>query len=361
MAHLPEEIAARLGRPMPWWKLLDCPELSEEPAITREASSFAQRLSKFRIAVVPDPRIDAGGIAGDTPCIAFRVSACMRHVTHDYEPAKRQLERDLAFLMVKGKPSPRELNWVKGRGLEQFRLDGETRERLLNWLDLRLNEPIEAPEDVVRAIGADRSIPWRGDQYARYLALCEADGVLTNAEREALKLVKQDKGIPARRQLSIFEQPEQSSTADNDPPATLVTPVVAPKLQQQKKPQTLALMLNEELIASIKSETTAVDGLLGEVFKEEAAPAPGAGRQQGPAAPKDTKAGWRDAFTVVVEQVSWEQDSLEARWRALGLMPQAIHDDLNERALDACGELLLEGDGTLDVNALAVTALQETL
>ena len=59
---LPEEIAARIGRQMPWWKLMDESDLSGVASITRQASSFAQKLSKFRIAVVPDPRIDEGGI-----------------------------------------------------------------------------------------------------------------------------------------------------------------------------------------------------------------------------------------------------------------------------------------------------------
>lgn len=341
---IPEEVLARLDRPMPWWKLLDNPDLSGDEPITREASSFAQKLSKFRIAVVPDPRVDAGGVTGDTQCMAFRVVSCTRHVTHDYEPAKAQLERDLAFLMVKGRPSPRELNWVRNRGFEAFRLDGESRERLMAWLELRLQEPIENAEDVVRAIGADRSIPWRGDQYARYRMLCEADGPLDALEYEALRLVKQDKGIPPRRQLSIFDAPVSTP----EPEAAAPRPTAAPK----PKPKTLALMLDASRIADISAQTREVGTLLGQVFKDdEAEPVKTAAVAVG-------KPGWRQALELVSERDSWPGEELFACWQRLGLMPQAVLDDLNERALDACDELLLEGEGPYDVNPTALQALR---
>lgn len=394
--QLPDEISARLNRPMPWWKLLDCPDLSGSSVITREASSFAQKLSKFRVAVVPDPRIDAGGITGDTPCMAFRIGSCNRHVLPDYEAAKLQLKRDLAFLMVKGRPSPRELNWVRTRGFEAFRLDGESRERLMALLELMLQEPMENPEATVRAVGENHAVAWRGDQVARYRALCESDGPLDELEHEALKLVTQGGPAP-RRQLSIFDEPAAGSDLPEPPrapraasaspsasPAPSPQPggrsgiklTIEPLIRRTRKrprkpeatsaPKTLALLLDATRIADISQQTSAVGELLGDVFREE----DGATAAQGlpaatvspavslpPAPGAAAVPAWRRALALTVTRERWSADELFARWADEGLMAQAMADELNERALDACDELLLEGDAVFDVNPLAAQAL----
>lgn len=371
-SQLPEEIAARLNRPMPWWKLLDCPELSGTELITREASSFAQKLAKFRIAVVPDPRIDAGGIKGDTLCLALRVGVCNRHVQPDYDAAKVQLRRDLAFLMVKGKPSPRELNWVRTKGFEAFRLDGESRERLMAMLEIMLQEPMDNPEAAVRATGPDKGIPWRGDQMARYRALCESDGPLDELEKEALKMVTVGGGSTSRRQLSIFDEPASGSDLPEPPrvarPASSTPSAVAAKAPAA--PKTLALMLDASRIADISHQTSAVGALLGDVFKDEdaaGAPATVMSIQAEPASmpthaaatPAPSVAPWREALALAITRASWPAAELMAAWSEQGWMAQAMADDLNERALDVYGELLLEGDDVFDVNAAAAQALAE--
>jgi hypothetical protein len=366
--QLPEEIAARLNRPMPWWKLLDCPELSGTELITRQASGFAQKLAKFRIAVVPDPRIDAGGIKGDTLCLALRVSSCNRHVQPDYEAAKQQLRRDIAFLMVKGRPSPRELNWVRTKGFEMFRLDSESRERLMALLEIMLQEPMENPEATVRATGLDKGIVWRGDQLARYRALCESDGALDELEQEALKMVTVGGGSTSRRQLSIFDEP--ASGSDQPEPVRAPRPATpAPAAANRSKsaaapaPKTLALMLDASRIADISQQTSAVGVLLGDVFKDEdlatavaAAPAP---ELTARIVPAPGVVPWRAALALARTRTSWPAADLMAAWSAAGWMAQAMADELNERALDVYGELLLEGDDVFDVNAAAAQALAE--
>lgn len=362
-SQLPDEVAARLNRPMPWWKLLDCPELSGDELITRQASSFAQKLAKFKVAVVPDPRVDAGGIKGDTLCLAIRVSSCNRHVLPDYEAAKVQLRRDLAFLMVKGRPSPRELNWVRTRGFEAFRLDGESRERLMALLEVMLQEPMENPEATVRATGQDHAIAWRGDQYARYRALCESDGALDELELEALKMVTVGGGGSSRRQLSIFDEPAPGSDLP-EPPRVARPAVVAPA--KPVAPKTLALMLDASRIADISQQTTAVGELLGDVFKEEDMVQPPTAAAPGTADPNSAKrleaptlAPWRAALALACTRTSWPADELLQAWSGHGWMAQAMVDDLNERSLDLYGELLLEGDAVLEVNAAAAQALAE--
>lgn len=368
--QLPDEITARLNRPMPWWKLLDCPDLSGTELITRQASGFAQKLAKFRIAVVPDPRIDAGGIKGDTLCLAFRVGTCNRHVQPDYDAAKIQLRRDLAFLMVKGRPSPRELNWVRTKGFEAFRLDSESRERLMGLLEVMLQEPMENPEAVVRAIGLDKQNMWRGDQPARYRALCESDGALDELEKEALKMVTVGGGSTSRRQLSIFDEPAAGSEVP-EPPRTMRPAVPHAAGPKNVAPKTLALLLDASRIADISQQTSAVSVLLGDVFKEDAAPAPDrarieptpavVGRNTPPASVVEKAiaiAPWRAALALVGTQASWPAADLIAAFSAQGWMAQAMTDDLNERALDVFGELLLEGDDVLDVNNEAAQALE---
>jgi hypothetical protein len=356
LSELPEEIAARLNRPMPWWKLLDATDLSGDELITRQASGFAQKLAKFRIAVVPDPRIDAGGIKGDTLCMAFKISSCNRHVVPDYEAAKIQLRRDLAFLMVKGRPSPRELNWVRTKGFEAFRLDGESRERLMGLLELMLQEHIENPEATVRAIGLDKANVWRGDQLARYRALCESDGPVDELEKEALKMVTVGGGSTARRQLSIFDEPASGSDLPEPPRAPRPAPAVAKTSSVPVK--TLALLLDATRIADISQQTSAVGALLGDVFKEEDAPASAAPPVA--VAPSVALAPWRTALALVCTRTSWPADELIAAWSAQGLMAQAMADDLNERALDTYGELLLEGNSVWDVNSAAAQAMAES-
>lgn len=372
-SQLPDEIAARLNRPMPWWKLLDCPELSGTELITREASSFAQKLAKFRIAVVPDPRIDAGGIKGDTLCLALRVGVCNRHVQPDYDAAKVQLRRDLAFLMVKGRPSPRELNWVRTKGFEAFRLDGESRERLMALLEVMLQEPMDNPEATVRATGSDKGNLWRGDQLARYRALCESDGALDEQEKEALKMVTVGGGGTSRRQLSIFDEPASGNDLP-EPPRT-ARPAASPPAPAAAKPaapKTLALMLDASRIADISQQTSAVGVLLGDVFKDEdaapvtvPAPTPVAAPALVPLARDIVASGslsaapWRAALALASTRTSWPAGELLAAWSERGWMAQAMADDLNERALDVCGELLLEGDDVFDVNAAAAQALAE--
>lgn len=336
---LPEEIATRLGKIMPWWQLMDCPDLSGTQLITKEANSFAQRLSKYQVAVVPDPRIDAGGIKGDTLCKAIILPKCLRQVSQAYSTAQQQIDRDLAFLSIKGKATAKELNWVQNKGLDAFNLDAESRARLRVWIDLRLQDPSPNAIELVQAPKAADAMYWLVDAYSRYRAMCEADGPLNALEEDALKLSMQTAGTSpgtARRQLSIFDEP-MPMLSSNAAPTREAPLKVASRTRVTPQPQ---LVLNPKLIEHISTQTQAVAQLLSTVFEDNVSLIEASSSVvTGPT-----------ALNIVAQQSQWVLAELLAQLAQAGFMPEATLDALNDQALDACNELLLEGDSLLDVN-----------
>ncbi|WP_338864769.1 TerB N-terminal domain-containing protein [Myxococcus stipitatus] len=116
------------------------------------------------------------------------------------------------------------------------------------------------------------------------------------------------------------------------------------------------LALDMRSVQAKLAETAAVSSLLGSIFAEEDAPPPVA-----PVSPPATESGvgGLDALhtallRALVVKPEWPRSEVEKLASGLGLLPDGALDVINDAAFEVCGEPLLEGDETLQLNEQAV-------
>ncbi len=110
--------------------------------------------------------------------------------------------------------------------------------------------------------------------------------------------------------------------------------------------QSPAVGLDRERIAATRRETEAARSLLARHLAEEEEAAP-------PRSPGGLDASHAALLVDLATRPTWRAEELEALAAGHGLMPQAALDRINEAALEAWGEPLMEGEDPLDVHPRA--------
>ncbi|QSQ14169.1 tellurite resistance TerB family protein [Myxococcus landrumensis] len=116
------------------------------------------------------------------------------------------------------------------------------------------------------------------------------------------------------------------------------------------------LALDMRTVQAKLAETAAVSSLLGSIFADEEAPPPPA-----PTPPPTTEAGvagldalHTSLLRALVAKPEWPRPEVEKLASGLGLLPEGALDVINDAAFEVCGEPLIEGDETLQLNEQAV-------
>lgn len=155
-------------------------------------------------------------------------------------------------------------------------------------------------------------------------------------------------------------------TADPAEPGIAVPP--PPEGSPETDPASAAFALDAASIEQKRRETASVSELLMDIFdeNEKSLALPGRRSAERPEADETTEsssdvevvAGLDASLSTLVMQLSQateiDREKFDALCEALALLPNGALDTLNDAALDACDDLLLEGDELITINRYAL-------
>jgi uncharacterized tellurite resistance protein B-like protein len=340
-----------------------------------ETVNLATLLDSLGAALEPDVRFGGAAVTEQTPVVLFRIQPGSPHSpTPAYSTALTMMHLAAAVTAADGHILPAELDHLTAHLESSLQLTTPERTRLrahLQWLGATevkltgLTKRLETLSDAQKAAVGDMLV-----------TVAAADGHIAPAEVTTLQKIYKLLGLEASTVSSRLHAAMTGSTAPAGGPVT-VRPAGAPEPgypipapPSPVRPGT-GFVLDPTVIQAKMSETAAVSALLGGIFDDEdqAPPAPGPGGQQpgheepaGPGSGAATPvAGLDQAHSSMLHALAGrgqldrnEFDDLAAHH---GLLPDGALDTLNEAALEASDEPLIEGDETLTINAYALEEL----
>ena len=202
--------------------------------------------------------------------------------------------------------------------------------------------------------------------------VASADGVISPVEVTTLQRIHALLGLDG---ASVTSQLHQSLTAPRqmpgeDPVTVLPGSPGAPGFRIPGRPAAgCGLALDDRVIRRTLSDTAAVSALLGDIFVEEpervpAQPNGSRAAASGPGAPVETVHGLDAPHSALLRRLASQsrisQPNFDELARTLGVMPGGALDVINEAALDALDEPVIEPDGDGEF-AVATGLIQELL
>ncbi|MEW1808363.1 TerB N-terminal domain-containing protein [Pseudarthrobacter sp. NPDC080039] len=342
-----------------------------------EAVNLAALLDSFEVGIEPDVRFGGQAITTITPVILFRTQPGSPHsATSSYNTALTMTHMAAAVIAADDDVSAMELDHLSSHLESSLQLTEPERTRLrahLQWLVASkvkltgLTKRLNTLTDAQKAAWGDMLV-----------TLAAADGRIAPSEVSILqkiyKLLDLDTSMVTSRLHSVITGqnapaagPVMVRPAGNlDPgypipaPPTLAAPEAAPSGRYSLDAPTIQAKL---------AETAEVSALLGDIFSEDTpgttdSPAPpnaspGTSPAEESAAPAvgDLDPAHSKLVRALAgrEQLPWTDfEDLAAQY---GLLPEGAKDTVNEAALDASDEPLLEGDETLTINSYALQEL----
>jgi uncharacterized tellurite resistance protein B-like protein len=355
------------------------PSISPDKLTKPETVTLAGLLHTFDVGIEPDVRFGGTAIMSSTPVVLFRSQPGSPHsATPSYSTALTMTHLAAAVIAADGDVSSAELDHLTAHLESSLQLTQPERVRLhahLQWL----------PASAVKLTGLTKRLnTLTGAQKASLgdmlVTVAAADGHIAPAEVSTLqkiyKLLELDAGLVTSRLHSAITGPGAAAAgpvtvrpAGNPDPGYAIP---APPAQFAQDLTASSQALNPSTIQAKMAETAEVSALLGDIFSEDATdeieppaprPAPPGLTTDGPidkhATPPvgDLDPAHSNLIRALAgrEQMPWTDfEDLSA---AHGLLPEGARDTVNEAALDASDEPLLEGDETLTINSYALQEL----
>ncbi|WP_437774003.1 TerB N-terminal domain-containing protein [Arthrobacter sp. KNU40] len=345
-----------------------------------EAVNLATLLDSFGAGLEPDVRFGGTAITTDTPVVLFRAQTGSPHsATPSYSTALTMTHLAAAVMAADGDISPAEVNHLTAHIESSLQLTEPERTRLhahLQWLGASgvmlsgLTKRLSTLTSAQKAILGDMLV-----------AVAVADGHIALGEVSTLqkiyKLLDLDAGLVTSRlhyaitgQNSSAAGPVTVRLAGNPDPGFPVPSPPSPGAQNATS--TNNYTLSASTIQAKMAETAEVSALLGDIFSEDTserteprANRPTLAEVNTPTSADEPEArpvGNLDASHSKLvralagrEQLPWTDfEDLAAQY---GLLPEGARDTVNEAALDASDEPLLEGNETLTINSYALQEL----
>ena len=346
-----------------------------------EAVNLATLLSSLSAGIEPDVRFGGTPITTGTPVVLFRTQPGSPHsATPSYSTALTMTHLAAAVIAADGDIAPTELDHLTAHIESSLQLTEPERTRLhahLQWLGASAVKLTGLTKRLIALTSAQKTA--LGDMLVTVAA---ADGRITPGEVSTLqkiyKLLDLDNGLVTSRLHSAMTGPNAPATgtvtvrpAGNPGPGFPIPTAPSPTIQNT--PPKTNYSLDASTIQAKMAETAEVSALLGDIFGDDTsertepqAISPSTTyvhAPTSPSVPSTPPVGDLDtAHSKLVRalagraQLPWtEFEDLSAEY---GLLPEGAKDTVNEAALDATDELLLEGDETLTINS---DALQELL
>lgn len=344
-----------------------------------ETVNLATLLDSLGAALEPDVRFGGAAVSELTPVVIFRVQPGSPHSpTPAYSTALTMMHLAAAVTAADGHILPAELDHLTAHLESSLQLTTPERTRLrahLQWLGATGVKLTGLTKRLESLSGAQKAAV--GDMLVTVAA---ADGHIAPAEVTTLQKIYKLLGLEASTVSSRLHAALTGSLAPAGGPVT-VRPAGEPEpgypipVPPTAAPAETGFVLDPTVIQAKMSETAAVSALLSGIFDEDQAPpTPGQGepewpQQPGPKEPAGTGsgaassvAGLDQAHSSMLHALAGrnqldrnEFDDLAAHH---GLLPDGALDTLNEAALDASDEPLIEGDEILTINAYALKELR---
>lgn len=345
-----------------------------------EAVNLATLLDSFGAGIEPDVRFGGTAITTDTPVVLFRAQTGGPHsATPSYSSALTMTHLAAAVIAADGDISPAELNHLTAHIESSMQLTEPERTRLhahLQWLGASEVKLSGLTKRLSTLTSAQKAV--LGDMLVTVAA---ADGHIAPGEVSTLqkiyKLLDLDAGIVASRLHSAITGQNTSAAgtvtvrpAGNPDPGFPVPSPPSPGAQNATPANNYTL--SAATIQAKMAETAEVSALLGDLFSEDTSERTEPQANQPTTAEVNTPTSAEEPKTPAVgnldashsklvralagrEQLPWTDfEDLAAQY---GLLPEGARDTVNEAALDASDEPLLEGNETLTINSYALQEL----
>ncbi len=353
------------------------PVTNPEKMAKGETTALAALLSQFGVGVEPDVRLGGAPITAG-PVVLFRTGpASPASATPMYAAATTLLHLAAVVSAADGVVSPQEQTHLVEHLNAALHLTEGERTRLAAHLTWLLKSDLKT-SGLKKRLDA-LTMAQREGIGQLLVTVAAADGVISPQEVTSLSKIYTLLGldpasVTSRLHVSMTE-PLRPATGPvrvrEAVPEAAGFAVPAPGRHRGLEPLTTGLVLDEDVLAAKLEQTAEVSALLRTLFTgddEPEAPAQtapaasanltGAGTAPPPAqaapASGDVIAGLDAATSDLLRELSsrstWsraEFDDLAAKY---AVMPDGAIDMLNEAAIDATGEPVLEGDDDLDIN-----------
>lgn len=349
------------------------------PLSKADAASCAQFLERHGIGIEPDVRLGGTPTAG--PMVLFDAqSDTPRAAGPEYAAAALLLELAVAVSLADGEFSPPEQEVLLDHLSSRLDLSAAERERLiahLHWLTVR-SETVPSGQRMRRRL-ADMSGAERTTISETLVLVATADGVVAAEEIDSLVRIHGLLGIEpqavhrALHEASVRHRSAPVAGSSPPPGADPHLPATLPRTESivdlaghgpiMQPPGVSAsgrIQLDLRKLAATEASTAAVSSMLGEIFADDgeifADKNADVGQLDSPRESTEPSASTQPHQALVEQLLTkerWTRAEFDELAKRAGLMPSATLDALNERALDRCGEPLLDLDDDLIVNEYA--------
>lgn len=346
-----------------------------EKLAKRDAVSLATLLGKVGVGVEPDVRFGASTPKPSSEAVLFQLTdGAATAPSSEYTAAMSLVHLTAVVAAADGSISPSEQQHLAEHAEKVLGLDAAECARLEAHLAFLatgklgmagIKRKVEAlPTEEREAVG-------------KFLIdVAAADGVVSPEEISTLTSLFRHLGLD---EGDVFRQVHALGTSDLGPVTVLdaepTTRWAVPE-PVEDFPQPPSVFLDPAKVQARLAETARVSALLADIFADDdplhgqpAQSVPDMAMSQPPSGPNDsyttpepTIAGLNAAHsalaTKLATKMEWDLSEVENLAESLGLpFLDGALDIINEAAMDACGEPLIEGDDPLELNQYALEEL----
>lgn len=316
-----------------------------------DAVGLAQLLDKLGVGIEPDVRM-GGPVQSAGPAVLFRITAARSTTaTSEYTAATTLLHLAAVVSAADDDVSTAERDHLVAHLESSLHLTPGERTRLAAHLDWLLASKLKLT-GLAKRLGALTDAQ-RAHVAGFATAIAAVDGVVSAAEVDTLRKIYK---LLGQEPDSVYTE-LHALTAAPPRPAPATQPVVVVRAdtgpsgytippQPRPEPPVGAVRLDAALVEAKMRESAAVAALLADVFEDE----PEEVRSAPPAAAAVEPVGSLDnAHSTVLRELaarpSWSRADFDALCAAAGLLPEGALDVLNEAAVEAADEPVVEDDG----------------
>lgn len=341
--------------------LAHCPDVADSKPTRPQGAALAVLLEKLGYGIEPDARLLGTPPSGDGVVVVFRTSRSTSAVSKDFVAASHVLHFASAIAASDGIEGA-ETQFLSAYVGKAGGLDDEERARLSAHLLWLLREP-RTPAKLKKLA---ESVPEHfRPELARFLVcVAGADGQVSKKEIALLIRMGAHLGLDEKGVYSQLNELGSGSARAGEPVVVEMAPSspaknfsIPPKpAPAGPKPTTPEFRLDMARVEARLAESAEISAILADIFvqEEEVLPPPSV-------LTAEQVAGLDGAHSALMRKLSVEPSWARGDWNqlcaALGLLPDGAVDTLNEAALDACGEALLDGDDPLEVNSTVLGEL----
>jgi uncharacterized tellurite resistance protein B-like protein len=363
---LQQVLAGKSTAPVPARVLLESWPTATEGKLSRaETVGLAQTLEKLGYGMEPDPRMGGPVLAPEESAVIFPLlPESPTAPSSDYLTALATLHLAAAVATADGTVTVEETASLEAMLETALGLLPAEKVRLKAHLAWLLARPASSAGHKKRV---EALAPETRTALGHILVeVAMADGNVTPQELKTLSKLYRLLGLD---EASVYAQVHAAAAR----PAAATEPVLMrlegeqakgftipppPPEKDPKAPKAAGVALDMRSVQAKLAETAAVSSLLGSIFaEEEVRPTP-------PAQPAaETGVAGLDALhssllRALMAKPEWPRAEVEKLAGELGLLTDGALDVINDAAFEVCGEPVLEGDETLQLNERAIQEMK---